>query len=185
VKVGCLVALLLFGLAMRSCINAVTTPPPRPVDSELLQAWGHRAPALADLRGLPRVQGAPYARGKLVVIAISNERGEVSPSPFAEVNYELPAERIATKFEEVGTVVLARYESLPAGSYDDGAPAYRVRAHLTLVDRTLPAILAETVLEGAPPPKTVVRSKGEKAYAVTGEIPDGGVAGWIERLPRK
>jgi hypothetical protein len=119
-----------------------------------------------------------YIRGKLVIV---NAREKAVDD---EVFSELPAEMCAARPAEVGTVVLLKwdwqsvgYYAGPEGHHGSG------RVHtcdVTVIDQSIPAIVARKTFHGGSPPLTKVGS-GD-AY---GSRPVGEIVTYLRGLPRE
>jgi hypothetical protein len=128
----------------------------------------------ASIRGLEREQAAEaYIRGKIV--AVNRSENQID-----DIYFDLPQELRAAQPEEVGTVVWLEWGADRIGMYTDGAGAYAHTCKVTIIDMSIPAIIAERDFRGSRPPET--KSGSGSRY---GSKPTDKIVGYLKGLPRK
>jgi hypothetical protein len=153
---------------------------------EARQAYIRNIPAYARLPQRTQLTNNPRIRGHLVILEREEPNPEFSLSPRTTVVPQAPVPA-----PEAVTVALIVYRREPAGTFtavnsNASLPAYRVNAELTLIDRTIPAIIHRRAFRGEEPG----RATGENRWAsarpgqteILGERPD--VLSYVQSLPR-
>lgn len=154
---------------------------------EARQAYTQNIPAYAQLPQRTRLTNDPRVRGQLIILEREEPNTEFSLSPRTSFTPQDPVPS-----PETVTVALVVYRRQSAGTYtavngNASLPAYRVNAELTLIDRTIPAIIHRRTFRGEEPGRAAT---GEDRYAsarpgqteILGERPD--VLGYVQSLPR-
>jgi hypothetical protein len=139
----------------------------------------------------------PYVRGKLLILNRRESSESFSLSDlsaygnFMEIRAETP--------EEVGTVVLLHYKKQRAGTFviegqGRSVPGYVWVCDLTMIDRSIPAVIYRRTFRGAEAGTEVAqagspsRRQGlipQDATEVVGEEPHREVANYLISLPRR
>jgi hypothetical protein len=104
--------------------------------------------------------------------------GKVDP-----VYYELPEASCPMQHEDVGTVAWLEWGARQVSSYAGVTPGYECTITLTLIDTSVPAIIARREFVGAPPPKEI-SYEGLPPAVVIGSPPIDAVVSYITELPR-
>ena len=137
-----------------------------------------------------RLTGRPYIRGKVLVVE-KEEDGEPSvvTNPGGEFDTDKPGPDIyAEAPEHVGTLALLHYKKveIPNVWYEttkgDTLLAFRWDCELTLIDRTIPAVVYKKTFRGKMPDEHVTVRSYE--YEIVGELPDG-MWKFLEGLPQQ
>lgn len=114
--------------------------------------------------------------GKLVVI----DKPPQGQAQVSAIHAQLPAELRAENVAEVGTVALIDWADVKFGTYGaGGAPAYRVDAHIMLVDPASKSLIAKAEFKGGEPPATAP-GNGEPGR---GARPTAAVIKFLSALP--
>jgi hypothetical protein len=108
----------------------------------------------------------------------------VSRSRLDDLMSQLPADLRADQPEEVRTVVWVKWIHRVVGEYQGPLSphdyAYRCHATVTVIDRTIPAVVAVTELVGPEPPDV----KPPDAWG-KGQKPTAAVIDYLTGLPRR
>ncbi len=91
------------------------------------------------------IVGDAYIKGK--IITIDKEKNKVDP-----LYLKLPKELHATQPEEVGTIVWLEWGEEKDGTYTDGSGAYVYTCQVTIIDKSLRAIIGQRIFRGSSPP---------------------------------
>jgi hypothetical protein len=143
--------------------------------------------SIAEFSTLPRrTQPAnpPYLKGKLVVLSQSDERGGMELAPLSYLK-----DVIAGSPEEVGTVILLNNRKLRAGTYQffwttvRNVPGYTRVSDVTIVDRSIPAVIYKKTFSGKPPGAEV--SVSPETKEVFGTKPDADIQAFLSGLERR
>ena len=124
----------------------------------------------------------PYIKGKQVVV--SGDTTEDYSTKKKETKYSMKSNE-ADSLDQVGTVVVLRYNDVPSGDYvsrSTGAiqTGYRRDCEVTIIDSSIPAVIYKKTLRGKNPGQHVtVYNYG----TITGDPPD--VEGFLKSLPRR
>lgn len=146
-------------------------PPPTPKQAPSLSAQIGLSPTLLLNPSPGSMQ--PYVKGK--VILVNKEEKKID-----HTYCELPEELRATRPEEVETIVWLEWGKDKVGRYTDGSTAYVNTCKVTIIDRSIPAIVAVTNLRGSMPPNMTTRGGG-----AGGSMPTEEVIAYLQNLPRK
>ena len=118
-----------------------------------------------------------YLRGKVIIV---NVRQKVD-----SLHFKLTPELQASSPNEVVTVVWLHCWDRIEGFYQDDngyrhGPGTSNRCDLKIIDRSIPAVIAQKSFSGTAPPGVLYGSN-----SAAGTDPSGEVIGWLEKLPRK
>jgi hypothetical protein len=131
---------------------------------------------LPEYTAITRTQvGDPYLKGK--IIAIDKNRNIID-----KLYYDLSEELRANTPEEVGTIVWLQCDENVVGYYGstqtEGSEATYWTCDVTIIDKSIPAILEKRNFAGAPPPS-------KSAGSGTGGKPTKEIIDYLVSLPRK
>jgi hypothetical protein len=116
----------------------------------------------------------PYIKGKIIII--DNQKNKID-----HIYYDLPENLRATKPENVGTIVLLEWGEDKIGFYaSPRSEAIVITCQVTVIDKSIPAIVSKVNFEGPPPP--AILKSGESA---TGAMPTQEIVNYLQGLPRK
>ncbi|HEY0323490.1 MAG TPA: hypothetical protein VGC66_21210 [Pyrinomonadaceae bacterium] len=125
-----------------------------------------------------KLTGTPYIINKLVVLSRDSAKDTYSDSYSGTLAAKSP--------EEVGTVALVDCKRLFVGNYGNGyksVPGYVWRCDMTLIDRTINAIIYRKNFNGEGLGKEVYVST--YATEAEGDKPTSDITSFLEKLPRR
>jgi hypothetical protein len=179
---GCLILLILIlslpatGLIIYSINNAIYLGPFKDHVREYVTVSGLKNPA----RSSPHRTQA-YLKGK--IIPVNKTENKID-----DIYYSLPEGLRATKPEDVGTIVwldwgedkVGHYcsEYIP-GCFSSDDPAIVNTCDVTIIDKSIPAIVVERNFRGSDPPQ---KTKGGGA---SGSMPTEEIVDYLQNLPKK
>lgn len=138
----------------------------------------------ARLPGSSRLTGQPYINGKAIALSKDTEDKEYS------LDRGLLSEAttvVAESPEEVGTVVLVTTRKQKFATYtitgSDHIPAYIMIADLTIVDRSIPAVIYKKTFRGERPAEVVDVSRNETE--IVGTDPTDKISEFLGKLPHR
>jgi len=138
----------------------------------------------ARLPGSSRMTGQPYINGKAIALSKDTEDKEYS------LDGGLLSEAttvVAESPEEVGTVVLVTRRRQKFATYtitgSDHIPAYILFADLTIVDRSIPAVIYKKTFRGERPEEVVDVSRYETE--IVGTDPSNKISEFLGKLPHR
>ena len=136
------------------------------------------ATKLASIPGLRSAAGGRgYLKGKVLIID-KKEKG-IDP-----LNSSLPETLRATSPEEVKTVVWLNWNENLVGHYEGGGSAYVYTCQMTIIDNTIPAIVAVKKMRGSEPPEYItVYSYGNLPSYGNGHGDKPDIIGYLRKLP--
>jgi hypothetical protein len=130
----------------------------------------------------PKRGGAAYLKGKAVVLQLDHSEGSKGWGYDPWLNEQLPDQDRAARPEEIVTVVLVDTAGRSkVGQYSDGADALIQIWTVSVIDTTIPAIVGERTFRGNQPRE----QKTDRLSPGIGSSPNGAVAEYIKRLPRR
>ena len=141
-----------------------------------------------------RLTDAPYLSGKVIVVAI---RGEGYPGvvegPVAELvvpyTWEPEDDFVAVTPDEVGTVGRMDCTRAPVGRYETAGGAWydalRETCVLTLIDRSIAAVIHRRTFEGPAPSDTVQVDLSADNTSVNLDVSRADVLTYLRGLPRR
>jgi len=138
----------------------------------------------ARLPGSSQMTGQPYINGKAVALSKDADQKEYT------LDRSLLSEAttvIAESPEEVGTVVLVTTRRQRFATYtitgSDHIPAYILFADLTIVDRSIPAVIYKKTFKGERPEEVVDVSRYETE--IVGTDPTYKISEFLAKLPHR
>ena len=138
----------------------------------------------ARLPGSSRLTGQPYINGKAVALSKDNENKEYS---LDRVLLGEATTVVAESPEEVGTVVLVTHRRQKFATYTitgaDHIPAYILLADLTIVDRSIPAVIYKKTFRGERPQEVVDVSRFQTE--IVGSNPTNKISEFLGKLPHR
>lgn len=124
----------------------------------------------------------PYITGKVFVLSRDDSKDKYTD----ESPYDLRSANLLAKSpEDLGTIILLNYRKVFVGNYytDSGktVPGYTWRCEMTVIDNTIPAVIARRTFKGPPLEREVMIN--QYAYEITGDRPDSDVYEYLAGLP--
>jgi hypothetical protein len=167
VPVGCLTYLII-GVVMwvvftvRGCIHQVYLDPFKAHFSEY-----------TTVSSLKPNRAQAYLKGK--IIAVNKKEKKID-----DIYFKLPEELRATKPENVGTIVWLDWGEDEVGTYTDAETATVITCHMTVIDKSIPAIVGEINFRGDDPPELKKRLDSS-----SGTTPDEDIVFFLQNVPKK
>jgi hypothetical protein len=138
----------------------------------------------ARLPGSSRMTSQPYINGKAIALSKDSEDKEYSLD--SGVLSEATTV-VAESPEEVGTIVLVTHRRQKFATYtitgSDHIPAYILFADLTIVDRSIPAVIYKKTFRGERPEEVVDVSRYETE--IVGTNPSYKISEFLGKLPHR
>lgn len=114
-----------------------------------------------------------YLKGKIITVNKENNRID-------NIYFDLPEELRAAKPEDVGTIIWLKWGENKVGSYTDGEDAIVNNCHVTIIDKSISAIVDERNFRGSDPPKVKHGSGSD-----SGSMPTKEIVNYLQSLPKK
>lgn len=157
---------------------------------EAKQAYSRNIPEYARLPQRTQLTNSPRIKGDLIILERDEPNTEFSLSRQTNVTTLGPQQ--APPSPETVTVALIVYRREPFGDFKttEGKvlPAYRLNGELTLIDRTIPAVVNRRTFRGPDPGMGIgnTRSEGVTSYQteIVGKRPDLDITQYLQTLPR-
>ncbi|PYS87766.1 MAG: hypothetical protein DMF64_22310 [Acidobacteria bacterium] len=119
------------------------------------------------------LQGSGYIKGRTVFINKETKAAEY-------MTYDLPSELKAERPQDLGTIILLDWSSERVGKYDDGQPGYVYLCTVSVIDKSIPAVVGTKRFRGGDPPSY------KKTYGPAyGTQPTYEILSYVKGLPRK
>lgn len=143
-----------------------------------------------------KLAGEPYIKGKYLLVkqtpmSRSAEGDTKSVASFVKaLEYRLPAEQVSQSYEEAGSVVIIDCVKGPQMAdyvaqteLKQKTPAYSVKCKLSVIDKTIPAIIAQKDLIGTDLLEQTTLSPNDKEVRALEPIEK--IRAFISQLPRR
>jgi len=152
---------------------------------------------LAALPAAEQLTDQPYLNGKVIVVAFREGYPGVVEGPVTELvvpySWSPEEEFVAVTPEEVGTVgrmdctraPAGRYETAPVGGLAASYEALRETCVLSLIDRSIPAVIHRRTFEGPAPSDTVQVDLSASNTTVNLDVSRYDVLAYLRDLPRR
>jgi hypothetical protein len=161
------------------------TPTPAPtVDPSIenTRRLGENTAEYARLPSSSRMTGSPYFNGRAIALTKDAEEKEYRQD-YSLLDNDVRAESP----EDVGTVVLVTYRRQKFGTYTttgyDHLPGYVMVGELTIVDRSIPAVIYRKTFRGERPGENVDISMSQTE--IVGTEPTDKISEFLSKLRRR
>ena len=158
---------------------------------EAKAAYSRIIPAYAELPQRTQLTNTPRIKGQLIILERDEPNTQFSLSPKTIIS--TTGSQQAPPAPETVTVALIVYRREPFGDFktNEGKslPGYRLNGEVTLIDRTIPAVIHRRTFRGPDPGMGVgnnQRAEGIRAgqTEIVGKRPDLDITGYLQSLPR-
>lgn len=124
----------------------------------------------------------PYITGKVLVLSRDDSKDKYTD----ESPYDLSSANLLAKSpDDLGTIILLNYRRVFVGNYitDSGktVPGYTWRCEMTVIDNTIPAVIARRTFKGPSLEREVMIREYE--YEIEGDRPDSEIYEYLAGLP--
>ncbi len=120
----------------------------------------------------------PYIKGKVLVI-------DEKSMELDGVHFQLPNELRPANQDDVGTIVLLKWDLDLVGRYGSGGYAFASTCSVHVCDQVERCLVARTKFSNPPPEKITLYGSSPGPVGATGEKPVSEVLDYIEKLPRQ
>lgn len=160
------------GLAVAVLVSCKGKQPEDPY-----KAMRGRIMQYVNVLGLSEIKQEPYVNGKILVV---NPKSR----DIDEIHMQLPDCRRAVKPDEVGTIVWVEKTSENCGTYNTGTNAVQELCKVTIIDKSIPAIIYEVTFRGGEPPNSFMYH-GSAPATKAGKSPVPNIVKFLSNLQTK
>lgn len=170
--------------AANSTVNA-----PTPKNSDGLAALIMKDAEYSQIPATTNLTKQPYIKGKIRIL--SKDPGEPG---YRGYDLKISEDRLAKSPDEVGTIVLLDFKKTRFGTYQEVMPSngdkparvngYFWTCDMTVIDRTIPAVIYKETFKGDKPDQWVSSDKAT-ADSVNGAKPESSIIYFLNSAPVK
>lgn len=184
---------------MNYSYSASPTPIWTPTEATLIEknyegvrAVGDEYARLLQTKGLPKkMGGGGYLKEKaIVIIREDKEKQNEKQYEYLQGCEGIPLDYCAQNPEEIGSIIVIDSSRREVGMYNYGVKAIVIIWNVSVIDKTIPAVVATRRFEGGEPPKVIMQSypgSNPSPYGSyrSGDPPSNKLEDFLNKIPKR